>query len=145
MRKYAERYKADLNRWHFLTGDRQTIFQLANKGLLQIAGESDAPGNENGLIHDNKLILIDPDLRIRGYYKAFRDAQGFAEIDPGGNKVKSLMGELKVLKHEYRLREKGELEPVETVDWAVPMETAATDSAGVSPSSSYATPDTTGV
>ncbi|MFW5658821.1 MAG: SCO family protein, partial [Bacteroidota bacterium] len=141
LKAYAKRYDADHKRWSFLTGERETIFQLANMGMLSIAGESDAPGNENGLIHDNKLILIDPDLRVRGYYKAFRDGQGFAEIDPAGNKIKSLIGELKLLKHEYRLRKKGKLPEVKTVDWSVPMpaDTGKTPSQYTLPKDSSAT------
>ena len=62
--KYAAHYKWPSQKWSFLTGDTATIYNLARKGMLVDAlkiGNSD-------FIYSNKLILIDPVRRIRGYY-----------------------------------------------------------------------------
>jgi protein SCO1/2 len=48
----------------FLTGDTSTIYNLARKGLLVDALQT----GENDFIYSNKLILVDSERRIRGYY-----------------------------------------------------------------------------
>ncbi|WCT12918.1 SCO family protein [Mucilaginibacter jinjuensis] len=51
-------------KWQFLTGDTTTIYNLAAKGFLVNAAHA---GN-NEFVVDDKLVLIDADKRIRGYY-----------------------------------------------------------------------------
>jgi protein SCO1/2 len=48
----------------FLTGDTATIYNFARKGLLVDALQT----GENDFIYSNKLILVDSERRIRGYY-----------------------------------------------------------------------------
>jgi len=60
---YAKTFKAS-PKWLFLTGDTATIFNLARNGFLVNAVQA---GN-NEFIYSDKLILVDPDKRIRGYY-----------------------------------------------------------------------------
>ena len=48
----------------FLTGDTTTIYNFARKGLLVDALQT----GENDFIHSDKLILLDSERRIRGYY-----------------------------------------------------------------------------
>ena len=48
----------------FLTGDTTTIYNLARKGLLVDALQT----GDNEFIYSNKLILVDSERRIRGYY-----------------------------------------------------------------------------
>jgi protein SCO1 len=64
LRKYAGAFgQADPKRL-FLTGDTAAIYNLARKGLLV-----DAVANgSNDFIYSDKLVLIDQDKRIRGYY-----------------------------------------------------------------------------
>ncbi len=48
----------------FLTGDTSTIYNFARKGLLVDALQTSG----NDFIHSDKLILLDSERRIRGYY-----------------------------------------------------------------------------
>lgn len=48
----------------FLTGDTTNIYNLARKSLLVDALQT----GENDFIYSNKLILLDSERRIRGYY-----------------------------------------------------------------------------
>ncbi len=48
----------------FLTGDTTNIYNLARKGLLVDALQT----GKNDFIYSNKLILLDSERRIRGYY-----------------------------------------------------------------------------
>ncbi|MCO5248869.1 MAG: SCO family protein [Chitinophagales bacterium] len=61
-------YENDVNSkmWNLLTGDKVSIYDLARKGFMVTATEGD--GGENDFIHSEKLMIIDREKRIRGYY-----------------------------------------------------------------------------
>ena len=63
LKKYSEQFKP-AKKWFFLTGDTTTIYNLARNGVLLNAVKT---GDGNFVI-DDKLVLIDADKRIRGYY-----------------------------------------------------------------------------
>lgn len=60
---YAKPFKLPADKWMFLTGDSTSIYNLARKGFLV-----DALKQGDEFVFSNKLILIDADKRIRGYY-----------------------------------------------------------------------------
>jgi protein SCO1/2 len=66
LRAYADRYKADHDRWWFLTGDKKLIYDYARNVL----GVSVQPGNGGAedFIHTEKIVLLDGQRYIRGYY-----------------------------------------------------------------------------
>jgi protein SCO1/2 len=66
LRAYAERFGADTTRWAFLTGDRQALYTLIREGFHLAVGEE--AGSEGMITHSDRFILVDRDLRIRGYY-----------------------------------------------------------------------------
>ena len=61
--RYAKAYGADDRRWHFLTGDKADIYQLAEEGFSLAAGHS---GTE--ILHSARFVLITPDGNIYDYY-----------------------------------------------------------------------------
>jgi protein SCO1/2 len=63
LKSYASNIRPAGSKWLFLTGDVKVIDTLANKGLLV-----DALQNGDTFIHSDKLIMLDPEHRIRGYY-----------------------------------------------------------------------------
>nr|WP_294945242.1 SCO family protein [uncultured Mucilaginibacter sp.] len=63
LKKYAAQFKPS-NKWLFLTGDTTTIYNLAHNGMLVNA----AKAGEGNFVVDDKLILVDAEKRIRGYY-----------------------------------------------------------------------------
>lgn len=67
--EYAERYGADPWRWTFLTGDRAVIYDLTRRGF-HLGLETE--GSEE-IIHSQKFVLVDGELRIRGYYDSEDD------------------------------------------------------------------------
>jgi protein SCO1/2 len=72
LREYASRYGAGARRWLFLTGPREDLHRLIAKGFLLAVAERSAAGvtDPNELItHSDRLVLVDPRLRIRGYYR----------------------------------------------------------------------------
>src|SRR5262249_38336358 len=64
--QYAARYHAQPERWRFLTGPREQLHQLARYAFKL--------GNVDGqLIHSTRLVLLDGQSRIRGYYGTEQD------------------------------------------------------------------------
>ncbi len=61
--RYAKAYGADDRRWHFLTGDKAHIYQLAEKGFSLAAGHK---GSE--ILHSTRFVLVKPDGNIHDHY-----------------------------------------------------------------------------
>lgn len=69
LRRYATEYGADLGTWSFLTGDSQAVKETAEKGFKIAVDRSPDPSKGDlGITHGTQLVLVDPNLRIRGYY-----------------------------------------------------------------------------
>jgi protein SCO1/2 len=66
LRDYAARLNAQPGRWHFLTGDKNTIYRLSRDGFKLATGE----GGAAGPIHSTRIVLVDRSGVIRGYYDA---------------------------------------------------------------------------
>jgi protein SCO1/2 len=62
---YAERYRAGPN-WLFLTGPRDTLAGLLHDGF-RVAFADDGPPTAP-ITHSDRFVLVDRQLRIRGYY-----------------------------------------------------------------------------
>lgn len=60
---YAKQYGADEKTWHFLTGEKEQIYQLANDGFKLAAAQ-----HEGVFPHSRKFVLVSPDGFIYGYY-----------------------------------------------------------------------------
>lgn len=63
---YAKAHRAERGRWHFCTGAKPHLYELARKGFLLNAEQGD--GGPNDFIHTQNFALIDPAQHIRGYY-----------------------------------------------------------------------------
>jgi len=67
--EYAKRFGARPDRWLFLTGERTELSRLAQEGFRLSAVPVSQNENANGLIaHSSRLVLVDGEARIRGYY-----------------------------------------------------------------------------
>lgn len=87
LKKYARQLAIATHKWDLLTGDKKEIYKLARNSFMIVATDGD--GGPNDFIHSEKLVLIDPQKRIRGYYDGTRDKE-----------VKQLVNDIKKLKHE---------------------------------------------
>ena len=81
--EYGERYDADFDKWHFLTGKYENIQSLIANGFKM--GDI-----EEIVFHSTRFALIDPNMNIRGYY-----------MGTESNDVKKLMGDIKKLIKEF--------------------------------------------
>lgn len=68
LRAYAERFHVNHDRWWLLTGDKQAIYTYAKEYLELEIGNGD--GGVEDLVHSGKLVVLDEQRVIRGYYKA---------------------------------------------------------------------------
>jgi protein SCO1/2 len=69
LKRYAERFKADSQRWMFLTGTKQEITRVAVDGLKLAAMEKDSEKRETPLdlfIHSELIVFVDKQGRLRG-------------------------------------------------------------------------------
>ncbi len=65
LNQYANKIGANDDQWHFLTGPKDMMMELANEDYFVAALEApDAPG---GFDHSGKILLLDQDARIRGF------------------------------------------------------------------------------
>lgn len=84
---YAQTYGAKKNKWHFLTGNKKQIYDLAKTSYLVNALEED--GSLEGFLHSELFLLIDTKSRIRGFYDGTDKVQ-----------VNKLIADIKLLKTE---------------------------------------------
>ncbi len=74
--EYAARYSANPVRWSFLTGPAQAIEDAVTNGFkIGMGKEEVTPDGGVGdsffqIFHGENLVLVDRDLRIRGYFSA---------------------------------------------------------------------------
>lgn len=65
LQEYANRYKADPAKWFFLTGDTQTIQDVATQGFKLSMKKEDA----TTIFHSERFVLVDRMGEIRGYFE----------------------------------------------------------------------------
>ena len=73
LKRFADGYKADHERWRFLTGGRDVVWPLIQDGL-KLPVEEAGPDDDMAILHSGKLVLIDEAGVIRGYYDGLSDA-----------------------------------------------------------------------
>ena len=78
--RYAQDFKADRDRWLFLTGDKEQISHLIQAGFRLSAAPVTESGSEDQVIlHSPRFVLIDKETQIRGYYDS-RDVDALARL-----------------------------------------------------------------
>lgn len=70
MKRYAAEHGADSKQWHFLTGNKEQLYDLARKSFFVLKpAEAENQGDVGSdFIHTNNFVLVDEKMRIRGYY-----------------------------------------------------------------------------
>ena len=70
MKRYASAHKAKAGQWHFLTGEKADLYALARRSffVLKPAEAQNLGDAGSDFIHTNNFVLVDQQLRIRGYY-----------------------------------------------------------------------------
>ena len=63
---YANLHHADPTKWHFVTGLKAELYDMARNAYLVTVSEGD--GGPNDFVHTEMFTLIDTKKRIRGFY-----------------------------------------------------------------------------
>ncbi len=87
LRDYAERLGVESRKWRFLTGNKDSIYYLAQTSYFVTAMEDQS--ETDGFIHSGAFLLIDKHGRIRGKYDGTDE-----------DEVKQLINDIQVLKAE---------------------------------------------
>ncbi|MGL4596519.1 MAG: SCO family protein [Bacteroidia bacterium] len=70
---YARLHKAELPQWHFVTGDKVQLYQLARESYL--IDDTQGDGGKEDFVHSQNFALIDPNGNIRGIYDGLNKEQ----------------------------------------------------------------------
>ncbi|TNF46003.1 MAG: SCO family protein [Bacteroidetes bacterium] len=90
MKRYAIGHKADDDQWKFLTGKKEDLYTLARKSFFVLKpAEAENQGDVGSdFIHTNNFVLVDQQMRIRGYY----DGTSTKEVDKLIHDIHLLLG-----------------------------------------------------
>lgn len=66
LKKYADRFGVNHDIWWMLTGNKKAIYDFALEEVK--LGLEDGEGVDSNFIHTQKMVLIDKDRVVRGYY-----------------------------------------------------------------------------
>lgn len=89
LQEYADERHADATQWHFVTGDKPQLYELARKSYL--ISDTRGDGGKEDFVHSQNFALVDKTGHIRGLY------DGLDTVE-----VKRLMVEMDVLLEEYK-------------------------------------------
>ena len=89
LKAYAKQKGAISGKWHFTTGDKKDIYNLARKSYMAVLDEGD--GGEQDFIHTEQFMLIDKKRQIRGFYDGTKPED-----------IKLLINDIRILEEEYK-------------------------------------------
>lgn len=69
LNEYASRLQVKSDKWNFVTGDKDSIYTIAE---YYLCSAEEAPNEPGGYIHSGALVLIDQQKHIRGMYDGTR-------------------------------------------------------------------------
>jgi protein SCO1/2 len=87
LKRHADKLGIDSKRWHFVTGDHDAIYGIAEKYYSVATEDPEAPG---GFDHSGRLILVDKNRHVR----AFCDGTNAEDVDRFMGDVDLLLEEM---------------------------------------------------
>lgn len=93
MKEYADGHGAVKDQWHFLTGEKEKLYDLARRSffVLKPAEAQNLGDAGSDFIHTNNFVLVDQELRIRNYY----DGTSMTEVSELMEDIQLLLDEEK--------------------------------------------------
>ncbi|MEO5906391.1 MAG: SCO family protein [Saprospiraceae bacterium] len=64
LHRYAQNLGVDTDRWKFVTGEKDSIFNLADQYFVSVVEDPSAP---MGFDHSGRIILLDKERHVRGF------------------------------------------------------------------------------
>jgi protein SCO1/2 len=88
LREYARQLGLDhTDRWHFLTGDKEQIFSIADDYFNIVVEDESAPG---GFDHTGRIVVVDP----QGYIRAYANGTNPLAVDTLIQAIQTLLHDL---------------------------------------------------
>ncbi|MEO1049057.1 MAG: SCO family protein [Bacteroidota bacterium] len=66
LKDYAARLGVTSDKWHFVTGEKDKIYEIGQRSYMVTAVED--PSEPGGYVHSGAFLLIDKDRHVRGVY-----------------------------------------------------------------------------
>ena len=85
LRKYADRFKANPDRWSFLTGPKPQIAALGRDSLKLTAVEKNPEARTDAadlFIHSTIFVVVDKQARLRGAFETGGDGVEWTNVQP---------------------------------------------------------------
>ncbi len=73
LKDFAEKLDVKAPKWHFVTGEKEAIYELGQKGYMVTAMED--KNEEGGYLHSGAFVLVDKERKIRGVYDGTRSEE----------------------------------------------------------------------
>ena len=85
---FGEQHNINSMKWHLLTGSKQDLYGISQKGYFAISYQPDL--SDDGFIHTENVVLVDKQRRLRGIYNG-----------TNVHEMNRLIEDIYVLKKEY--------------------------------------------
>ena len=85
LKSYAQEASADETHWKFLTGTQEEIWNLSTEGFKLTVGLGEA--SRLPISHSSMFVLVDPYLRLRGYYDLLSSDDGLERLQQDLEKI----------------------------------------------------------
>ncbi|RUA33355.1 MAG: SCO family protein [Bacteroidetes bacterium] len=66
LKDFAQKLDVEAPKWNFVTGEKEAIYELGQKGYMVTAMEDE--NEEGGYLHSGAFVLVDKERKIRGVY-----------------------------------------------------------------------------
>jgi protein SCO1/2 len=64
LKRYAHNLGVNTEKWKFVTGEKDSIFHLADQYFVSVVDDPSTPG---GFDHSGRIILVDWNRHVRGF------------------------------------------------------------------------------
>jgi cytochrome oxidase Cu insertion factor (SCO1/SenC/PrrC family) len=99
LQAYADSFRADRERWLFLTGPKKEIHQLLEQGfkvgVAEKPEDEKKPGDE--FVHSTRLVVVDRRGHLRGYFDGMPPGHGEPEQRQFEDNLKALRRRVEAL------------------------------------------------
>ncbi len=85
---FGEQHNINSMKWHLLTGSKQDLYGISQKGYFAISYQPDL--SDDGFIHTENVVLVDKQRRLRGIYNG-----------TNVHEMNRLIEDIYILKKEY--------------------------------------------
>lgn len=73
LKDFAEKLDVEAPKWNFVTGEKEDIYELGQKGYMVTAMEDE--NEAGGYLHSGAFVLVDKERKIRGVYDGTRSEE----------------------------------------------------------------------